>query len=75
MDDVQTFTAKLDHSQNIMYVGHLPFMERLVSFLVAEREDIRVIKFQNGGVVCLDYSDENAWFIRWVLTPDLTLDT
>lgn len=71
MDDVQTFAARLDNSKNTMFVGHLPFMEKLVSFLVAGKEDTGVLKFKNGGVVCLDYSDEKTWFIRWALVPEL----
>jgi len=75
LDDVQVFAAKLDNSRNIMFVGHLPFMEKLTSLLVAGKDDIGVCKFQNGGIVCLDFNTEQTWFIRWALMPDLAVDS
>ncbi len=72
LDDVTTFTSKIDTEDNIMVVGHLPFMERLVSYLVAGSPEILVVKFQNSGIVCLDTeSDSQPFFIRWTLFPRL----
>ena len=34
MDDVATFAATIDPDENAMLVGHLPFMERMASYLV-----------------------------------------
>ncbi len=34
MDDVAEASANLDPSENVMLVGHLPFMERMTAFLV-----------------------------------------
>ncbi|HPS58188.1 MAG TPA: phosphohistidine phosphatase SixA [Spirochaetota bacterium] len=70
MDDVTAFARDLDHSSNIMYIGHLPFMEKLTSFLVSGHDDITVFRFQNGGIVCLDKdNDATLWHIRWTLMP------
>ena len=72
MDDVSAFAKTVDKDKNIMYVGHLPFMERLASFLVAGRQEPPVFKFQNSGIVCLDQNpDSGAWFIRWTLMPHI----
>jgi len=46
-------------------------MEKLVSYLTTGREEPKVIKFQNSGIVCLD-QDESGWFIRWTLNPDIS---
>jgi phosphohistidine phosphatase len=67
-DDVSLFKA--DAGSNTMIVGHLPFMERLVSFLVTGSPEKRVFKFQNGGIVCLDLIDDQ-WVIKWALMPDI----
>lgn len=70
MDDVQAFAKQLDVSTNQMYVGHLPFMQRLVSYLITDDPERPVVKFQNGGVVCLDYDQGNeCWTIKWVIVP------
>jgi phosphohistidine phosphatase len=61
--------------ENLMIVGHLPFMEKFVSFLVTGSPDRSpVVKFQNGGIVALDKSAEiDSWFIKWTLFPNIEL--
>jgi len=71
MDDVKAFGDTIDPAANLMVVGHLPFMEKLVSYLTAGLEDKRIYKFQNSGIVCLDRED-NGWFIKWTLNPNIS---
>ncbi|MCF6248069.1 MAG: phosphohistidine phosphatase SixA [Desulfobacula sp.] len=71
MDDVTVFGNKIDPNSSILVVGHLPYMEKLVSFLTTNDSDIRVCKFQNSGIVCLDF-DDAGWFIKWILNPNIT---
>jgi phosphohistidine phosphatase len=54
-----------------MIVGHLPFMEKLASLLVAGSEDADIVAFQMGGVVCLERDDVGVWRVRWMVTPDM----
>ena len=70
LDDVVTFAKGLDSREDVMLVGHLPFMERLTSYLITGSADRPVFKFQNGGIVCLDRDpDPGSWIIKWALTP------
>lgn len=70
MDDVKTIADSLDTTNNQMLVGHLPLMEKLVSFLITGSAEKPVIKFQNGGIICLDQSpDTGAFYIKWALLP------
>ncbi len=75
MDDVRSFAVAIEPAANVMVVGHLPFMERLVSLLTTGTENCRVLKFQNSGIVCLDMErgeDNTAdWFIKWTLNPHI----
>jgi len=68
MDSVEPFSKSIADSGNIMFVGHLPFLEKLVSHLVTGDEEKPVIKFQNGGIVLLEKEDQ-SWFIKWALFP------
>lgn len=71
-DDVITFAALLDLSKNRMYVGHLPFMEKLVSYLITGDTDRPVLKFQNAGIVCMDLHQElKTPVIIWTLMPHI----
>jgi phosphohistidine phosphatase len=70
LNDVAMFASTLNNEENIMVVGHLPFLEKLVSQLVAGSQDTPVIKFQNSSILCLDTEDASGtWFIRWALFP------
>ena len=70
MDDVTAYAGKIDPGENVMLVGHLPFMERITSYLITGSIEQPVIKFQNSGIVCLDKDPETqAWVIKWTLMP------
>ncbi len=72
LDDVAAFADTADTRDNIMLVGHLPFMERLAAFLITGAGDKPVFKFQNSGIVCLDENpDSQSWVIRWALMPNI----
>lgn len=71
-DDVIGFAAGLDPSKNLMYVGHLPFMEKLVSYLITGETVRPVFKFQNAGIVCLDLNPgTETMVIVWTLMPHI----
>ena len=72
MDDVAACAAKIDPAENVMLVGHLPFMERMTSYLITGSIDQRVLKFQNSGIVCLDEDpDTQGWVILGALTTKI----
>jgi len=75
LDNVASFAKKINASENLMLIGHLPFMERMVSFLITGAEDKPVIRFQNSGIVCLDKDEHNGqWTIRWTLFPRIRVN-
>ncbi|MBT7696138.1 MAG: phosphohistidine phosphatase SixA, partial [Desulfobacterales bacterium] len=72
MDNVSDFAETIDPNEDLMIVGHLPFLDRLTSFLITGSVDKSVFKFQNGGIVCLIKEPENdSWVIKWALMPDI----
>jgi phosphohistidine phosphatase len=76
MDDVQAFVESINPEMDLMVVGHMPFMQRLVSYLTTGAEEIRVYQFQNSGIVCLDKSEgtdgKSDWYIKWTLNPHIS---
>lgn len=56
--------------QDLMIVGHLPFLSKLASLLIAGDESSAVVGFRQGGVVCLEREDGN-WTVAWMVTPEL----
>ncbi|MFZ2445019.1 MAG: phosphohistidine phosphatase SixA [Syntrophobacteraceae bacterium] len=70
LDDVTVVAKQVKSEDNLMLVGHLPFMERLANYLITGSVERRVFKFQNGGIVCLDKNPDSPWwFIKWTLMP------
>jgi phosphohistidine phosphatase len=71
LDDVKAFGDKIDLKSGTMIVGHLPFLEKMVSYIITDNQDLKIYKFQNSGIVCLDHEQEN-WFIKWTLNPNIS---
>jgi phosphohistidine phosphatase len=70
LDDVAAFSPQVDFQANTMVVGHLPFLERLTSFLIIGRMEPVVFKLQNGGILCLDrIENQDTPVIKWALMP------
>ncbi len=72
-DDVQPAADSLRRETNdIMLVGHLPFLSRLAGHLLTGDPERTLVQFKNAGVVCLDYQQE-AWTVVWSVIPELVV--
>ena len=58
-------------SEDLMIVGHLPFLERLASFLLCGDGSTRLILFRHGGIVCLVQKEDKAWAVGWIFVPEM----
>ena len=67
---VRTIT---DRTSDMMLVGHLPSMGKLVACLVAGDEHKPVAAFVPGTVVCLQQDEAGGWVIAWMVRPELAL--
>lgn len=68
-DDPSALINKLN-VDSVMYVGHLPNLQRVVSCLVSIYEDSNVVRFQNSAVVCVEITDGEG-SILWFITPGM----
>ncbi|HYN57153.1 MAG TPA: phosphohistidine phosphatase SixA [Motilibacterales bacterium] len=55
---------------SLAIVGHLPFLDRLASALVAGDSDAHVLAVRNGGLVKL-VPAEPGWAVAWAITPEV----
>lgn len=73
LDDVKECAGRLNPEENMMIVSHLPFLERLTSYLTAGMAEGRVCRFQNSGIVCLEMEENKEgkkdWYIKWIINP------
>lgn len=57
--------------KNLMVVGHLPFLSKLVSLFLINSDTYSMVGFRQGGVVCLEQNEKGNWWITWMIIPDL----
>ncbi|MFI4938231.1 MAG: phosphohistidine phosphatase SixA [Candidatus Berkiellales bacterium] len=73
LDPVSAFVEELQFYQDdIMLVGHLPFMGLLVSSLIVNDENSPLVAFSTGCIVCLERENNNdnkRWIINWMIRP------
>lgn len=71
LDDPEDWAQRVDAAtEDVILVGHLPFMSKLISRLLVGDADIGVVAFEPGSVVCLE-RDDGHWTIAWMLRPAL----
>jgi phosphohistidine phosphatase len=71
-DDVAGFVSDADvWEQDTLVVGHLPFLSRLVAWLVAGNPEREIVGFVPGGMVCLERLEVDHWIVLWMLRPDM----
>ncbi|UCH32141.1 MAG: phosphohistidine phosphatase SixA [Candidatus Bathyarchaeota archaeon] len=58
-------------SADIMIVGHLPHLGKLVSYLITSDESKGIVAFRMAGIVCLDRNESHHWTVQWMITPEM----
>jgi len=74
LDPIETIADELDQwYEDTMIVGHLPFVGRLLAYLLGQNDEdpVPVVSFLPGTVACLGRFDDGSWTILWVLGPRL----
>ena len=67
-DPVSPWRDRLEKStEDLMIIGHLPFLDRLSSLILSGAEDRGIIRFRYGAVVCLERV-EGRWCHRRTVT-------
>lgn len=73
-DPVKVLANELSGMANdLMIVGHLPFLGKLACMLLAGSESKNLVAFRQGGVVCLQGNEDQIWQVAWMVTPELLL--
>ena len=54
-----------------LIVGHLPYLGRLASRLLASDPDRPLLTFHPGSMACLDKDAEGHWTLAWMVRPEL----
>lgn len=70
-DPIQPILKMINlRTEDLMLVGHLPFIGKLTDQLLGIDENITLVDYQPGTAVCLS-NDNGQWSINWVLTSTM----
>lgn len=70
-DPPKAFADYLDHEpEDLIVVGHMPFLARLLARLLGCGEQTSLVDFIPGTLVMLDRADDAQWRIVCVMRPD-----
>lgn len=56
---------------DLMIVGHLPFLGRLASKLVAGDEAALRLSLRTATILCLERNPQRGWCLAWMLSPEV----
>ena len=71
-DDVEPVASVLaTRDEDLMIVGHLPFLAKLAGLLLTGSRKRSVLAFQYAGVFCLERDDEGEWRLAWAVVPEV----
>lgn len=71
-DATEAFAGEIEAwREDVLVVGHLPFMDRLVARLIGGREEAPIVAYRQGAMVCLERTESGGWVIAWMLRPEL----
>jgi phosphohistidine phosphatase len=70
-DDIGPWVERISaEAEDLMIVGHLPFLEKLASFLVSGNEGAKSVLFRYSAIVCLEKKEAGRWAVNRVLRPE-----
>lgn len=71
LDSPEFWAEKLKvEENNIMLVGHLPHLSKLVSFLLTKDENKEIVKFRYSSCLVL-LREEKNFYIKIFITPEI----
>jgi phosphohistidine phosphatase len=72
MDDPSIWAKRIaGMNEDIMLVGHLPYLAKLAGLLLCGDKEKMFIDFKMGGIVCLKRFDDGRWAVGWIIVPEI----
>ena len=70
MDDPRIWFNRISGmEEDIMLVGHLPYMSVLSDLLISGGKGRNQLGFNTGGTVCLNRDTNSKWKMEWMINP------
>lgn len=71
-DPINSLTDSLNNwTEDSVVVGHLPYLSKLVSFLITNNTENTIVNYLQGSICCLEKNDQGNWRLCWMIRPEL----
>jgi len=72
LDDVIPIANEIEAiEEDVLLVGHLPFLGKLVAKLIINDENRELVIFNPGTMICLEQVGNKHWVINWIMNASL----
>lgn len=72
LDDPAVWAGRIaGMNEDLMLVGHLPYMAKLAGLLLCGDKEKMPIDFKMGGIACLKRFDDGRWAVEWMIVPEM----
>jgi phosphohistidine phosphatase len=72
MDEPEKWVKRIVGTrEDIMLVGHLPYLSRLAGLLLCGDKENMHLDFKTGGIACLQRFDDGRWALEWMIMPEM----
>jgi phosphohistidine phosphatase len=72
MDDPNLWSKRIaEMKEDIIFVGHLPYLTKLAGLLLCGDKEKMFVDFRMAGIVCLKRSDDGKWALEWMVVPEM----
>jgi phosphohistidine phosphatase len=72
LDDPSIWAENLaETKEDIVLVGHLPYLSKLSSQLLCQNQNKTILDFQRGGIVCMERDESGIWAVCWMVIPKI----
>ncbi len=72
LDDPAVWAGRIvGMNEDLMLVGHLPYMAKLAGLLLCGDKEKMPIDFKMGGIACLRRFDDGRWAVEWMIVPEM----
>lgn len=72
LDDPGTWSKRIaEVNEDIMLVGHLPYLAKLAGLLLCGDKEKMFVDFRMAGIVCLKRVEGGKWALEWMIVPEM----
>jgi phosphohistidine phosphatase len=72
MDDPSIWFKRIaGMDEDMLLVGHLPYMAKLAGLLLCGDQEKICVDFKMGGVVGCKRFDDGKWAVAWMIVPEM----